>query len=125
MSDYLPESEFSGDEIASEMAEVSNEFREWLQNGFESDLKKQALRRLSAKREGQIVDAKERQAYEKAFQPDTDPREVEAINARLNQLYSKPSLSKDDEAERKELTSRLQGLVKRHGNSSSKAARDW
>ena len=125
MSDYLPESEFGQDEVLAEMKEAANEFREWLASSFESDLKAEALRRLSAKREGQLVNAKERKAFERAFAEGANPAEVNAINERLNQLYAKPHLNKAEDAERKQLTAKLQSLVKRYGNSRSKVAKDW
>lgn len=125
MTDYLPESEFGQDEVLAEMKEAANEFREWLANGFESDLKAEALRRLSAKREGQIVNAKERKAFERAYTEGANPAEVNALNERLNALYAKPHLNKAEDAERKQLTAKLQSLVKRYGNSSSKTSKDW
>lgn len=125
MTDYLPESEFGQDEVLAEMKEAANEFREWLATSFESDLKAEALRRLSAKREGQIVNAKERKAFERAFTEGANPAEVQAINQRLEQLYSKPSLSRDEEQERVKLTKALQGMVRRYPNSSSKKSMEW
>lgn len=102
-------------EIAEGLREASREIRDWVMNGFETDIRKRAIQIARERKEGVWRSKQEKERLEMTFKPDTDLDQASRLNARLETLVNLPHRNEAQTAEMRQVMRQLEDTLKKGG----------